>query len=568
MKTFLEKKRLLFILLFCLSGCVPPLEGQKDITAAAAGSSADVAAYHYSLSVHLSLNGKHDEAIGELEKALSLDAKSSFLATELATLYSENGDIEKAISLCVKTLAENADDIDAHLLLAGLYLNKKDYPQSLREYKKVGELDPQRTDSPLYAGIIYGEAGNYEEALSSFNKLLAIDPDNLMGNYYLAGTFTKMKRYGEAEEKYKKVLAIRPLFEQAVIDLSRLYEIQANYTLALETYRNFIIINPHSVNVRLKMANLLLRLKKTEEAEKELQETLNQGKENREVIYTLGLFYLEKKQYDKAVEIFTELVKSAPDDHRLRYLLGSAYEEKKDYLKAIAELQKIPAEADIYPNAQIGISMIMKNNGRIDEAIAGLVTALHVRKDTPDFYVALSSLYEEKNDLLKAEETLKTGLQASPSVQLHYSLGVLYEKTDRFEESIREMEKVLKLDDKNADALNFIGYTYADRGIHLQEAEKLIKQALELKPGNGYMLDSLGWVYFRQKKVEQAIKYLKEAAAALPGDPNIAEHLGDVYAESGQLKEAIDNYGQALKLNPENKVLQQKIDKLTTDRKE
>jgi tetratricopeptide (TPR) repeat protein len=154
------------------------------------------------------------------------------------------------------------------------------------------------------------------------------------------------------------------------------------------------------------------------------------------------------------------------------------------------------------------------------------------------------------------------GLQVSPSVMLHFSLGVLYEKTDRFLESIKEMETILQMDSKNAEAMNFIGYTYADRGIKLEEAEDLIRKALALKPGNAYMLDSLGWVCFRQNKLTEAITYLKEAALMLPQDVTIAEHLGDVYAASGQIEAAREIYMQVMKLNPDHKTVPEKIEKL------
>jgi len=120
----------------------------------------------------------------------------------------------------------------------------------------------------------------------------------------------------------------------------------------------------------------------------------------------------------------------------------------------------------------------------------------------------------------------------------------------------------LGFDPENAEALNFIGYTYADRGIHLEKAEKLIEKAIELKPGNGYMTDSLGWVYFRQNRTELAITYLKKALDALPEDATIAEHLGDAYAKAGMIREAVEIYRQALKRTPDNRPLQKKLDDL------
>jgi tetratricopeptide (TPR) repeat protein len=249
-------------------------------------------------------------------------------------------------------------------------------------------------------------------------------------------------------------------------------------------------------------------------------------------------------------------------------LLASTYEEKKMHGKAIEGFKMIPLDSELYGNAQINMGIILKREGKIAEAIGSMKRAIRNNRDMPGLYVYLSSLYEEDKKLSSAEEILKEGLSALPqSIDLHYSLGVLYEKTNRFHESINEMESVLKIDPENADALNFIGYTFADRGIRLDEAEKMIKKALNLKPGNVYMIDSLGWVYFRQNRMDMAIKYLKEASDGLPNDATIAEHLGDAYAKAGRVSEAVEIYRQALKLNPANGDLQKKLADLIKGKK-
>jgi len=560
MKKLINQKFLLTMIVVCLTGCIPPGEIKSDVVITP--PPVNLATYHYSLSVLSSLNGKMDEAVDEMEKALGFDTQSAFLATELAVLYSEKGDIPKAIAICEKTLAKNDRDIEARLLLANLYLNVKNFDHALHEYLKVTELEPRNTDALLYTGILYEEAKNHEKAVATLRALLKIDADHLMGNYYLAKTLSEGKQYGSAEEIYKKILALKPGFEPAILDLGRILENQGKNDQAVEQYRTYIKITPHSVNVRLKLADRLIKLKKTEEAEQELRETLIWGKGRHDIAYRVGLFYLENERYGKAAEIIQDLLKTNAGDDRLRYLLASAYEGQEDYPQAIAELRKIPREAELFPNAQASISMMLKKTGQIDAAIANLKTAIDLRKDSADLYSLLSSLYEEKKDLPAAEETLKMGLQISPSVMLHFSLGVLYEKTDRFPESIKEMETVLQMDSNNAEALNFIGYSYADRGLKLTEAEQLIRKALALKPGNAYMLDSLGWVCFRQKKLGEAIEYLKEAAAGLPQDPTIAEHLGDVYAELGQTEAAREIYLRIMKLDPHHKTVPLKIEKL------
>ena len=148
-------------------------------------------------------------------------------------------------------------------------------------------------------------------------------------------------------------------------------------------------------------------------------------------------------------------------------------------------------------------------------------------------------------------------------MDLYFNLGVLFEKTNRFAESVTAMKKVLEIDPDHPEALNFIGYMYADRGLNLDEAERLIRKAILLKPGNGYMLDSLGWVLFRKNRLDESIRYLKEASGLLPEDPTILEHLGDVYLQSGATREAVETFRKALQLNPGNEKLEKKAADLT-----
>ena len=207
--------------------------------------------------------------------------------------------------------------------------------------------------------------------------------------------------------------------------------------------------------------------------------------------------------------------------------------------------------------------MILNKQGKLAAAIDHLKETIRKNSNSAIAYLYLSSLYEESKDLAVAEKILREGIVLIPrSPDLHYALGVIYEKENRFADSIKSMEAVLNIDPDNAEALNFIGYSYADRGMNLDEAEKMIQRAIQIKPDSGYMIDSLGWVHFKKNKFESAVKHLKRALELLPEDANIMEHLADVYIKTGQLKEAQELYRKALKIDPENKTLKSKLEKL------
>lgn len=278
---------------------------------------------------------------------------------------------------------------------------------------------------------------------------------------------------------------------------------------------------------------------------------------------TLALISLERGKNEQAIGMLTALLREYPTEYRIMYLLGTTYEDIRADDAALDVLHGIPASSEYFGSAQIRIGMILKKRHEVDKAVDSLRRAIGKKKDIPGLYAYLASLYEEGKKYSEAEDLLREGLRLNPeSVDLHFGLGVLFEKTDRFEESVLAMRTVLKLEPDHAEALNFIGYLYADRGIHLEEAEKMIRRALELKPGNGYMIDSLGWVYFRQNRMEEAIRYLKEASEILPEDAAILEHLGDVYLQSGHLVEAAEAYDKAIRYNPGSDLLKKKRDSL------
>lgn len=127
------------------------------------------------------------------------------------------------------------------------------------------------------------------------------------------------------------------------------------------------------------------------------------------------------------------------------------------------------------------------------------------------------------------------------------------------------MKTVIEIDPKHANAMNYLGYTYAEMGKNLDEAEDLIRKALQYKPDDGYITDSLGWVFFQKGKYQEALKVLKEAVLLVPDDPIILEHLGDAYRKTGDDKNALEYYRRSMQQktsDPNPEKLMRKIQEL------
>ena len=176
----------------------------------------------------------------------------------------------------------------------------------------------------------------------------------------------------------------------------------------------------------------------------------------------------------------------------------------------------------------------------------------------------MGSLYEQQEDYARAESLIKQAIELKPDNAAYYfRLGVVYDKENNKEASMKAMRKVIELNPKHANALNYLGYTYADLGQNLDEAERLIKEAMKYKPDDGYITDSLGWVYYKKGLYEEALLYLKKAVQLVPDDPIILEHLGDAYMKLNDKENALKCYRKSLeKKSKDRESVEEKVRRL------
>lgn len=218
--------------------------------------------------------------------------------------------------------------------------------------------------------------------------------------------------------------------------------------------------------------------------------------------------------------------------------------------RAMALLQTIGQEADQFEDAtylQVRIFMERKQDSRAIELLKQ--TLLNEELASPGLYSLLASLYMEQDQIEKGYELLDAALIRYPdNATIYFEYGLLREQDGSQQQAIALMKKVLEIDPDHTEALNYLGYTWADNNTNLEKALEYIQKAIQLKPGNGYIQDSLGWVYFRMGKLELAAIEILKALELEPQDPNIYEHLGDIYMAQGQQKKAIQAYQEAEKL--------------------
>jgi tetratricopeptide (TPR) repeat protein len=296
------------------------------------------------------------------------------------------------------------------------------------------------------------------------------------------------------------------------------------------------------------LGQVYISQKKLDEALEQLKE-LGQmaGSDAIQVHLKIGLVYFEQKRFDLAIQEFLIVLAAEPDAHRVSYFLGSAYAENGEIEAAQTTFSRIPPEAEPYTDARLFWAFLLEDAKRPEEAIALIEEALEHKPADDRLWGFLAALYENQEDYEQAIQCVQKALETAEDAASHYfTLGVLYDKQGDVTQSIASMKRVISLEPENAEALNYLGYTYADKGIRLDEAEGLIQKALLIRPEDGYIVDSLGWVYYQQGRYEKALRELERAQSLVPDDPIILEHLGDTYQKVGNYEKALKAYEKAM----------------------
>jgi tetratricopeptide (TPR) repeat protein len=247
------------------------------------------------------------------------------------------------------------------------------------------------------------------------------------------------------------------------------------------------------------------------------------------------------------VIIFSQLLKADPENSTLNFFTGMAYEVDENAKKAIFYYLKIKPDHSQYKKSIVSIAYLYRSLGENQTAINYLESKHKMLPKDIDITTFLASLYEQNKDYEKAMNLIEKALEDSvDNTSLLFKLGAIQDKAGLKDDSINTMKKIIEIDPKDASALNYLGYSYADLGIKLDEALSLIKRAYEIKPDDGYITDSLGWVYFMMEDYEMAVKYLLQAAELSSYETIISDHLGDAYQKANQPQKALEIYKKAV----------------------
>ncbi|HUT55653.1 MAG TPA: tetratricopeptide repeat protein [bacterium] len=502
---------------------------------------------HFSYAQQLAVRGKNDEALKELRAALKDDPGSAFLRTTLADGLYRQGNNDEALKLIDESIKLDPAEAAAHQV-RGMVLMAIERPADAEQsFLNAARLDP---DDPEYVINVADARMAQKKPEDAFAVLAAYantHPEDLDVQYYMAAILLQVGQVDKARARYHMILSREPGYYPAQADLFRMEQALGRYDAAIKAGYLLLSYYPGDANTRMQLVGLLLRRGRQDEA----IAVLDGGKKSGAVVpdwwLQKGYILLRRSQAEAAKAEFDAALALDPTSVEATMALGLAETVLGHYLDAASYFEAVPKDNKLYGDARRQLALLALKQGETRRAVELMEELYAANPDDANMAMSYSAVLRDVGDYGKAEEVVNAALSKHPDDNaLRAELALTYYAQGRVEASIAVMRKVLDQDPANADALNFIGYTWAEQGVNLDQAESHIRRALEINPDSGAVMDSLGWVYFQRGDYQSAMEWLQKALAAIGPDPEVLEHVGDCFRAQGDLKQAKDNYQKAL----------------------
>jgi tetratricopeptide (TPR) repeat protein len=472
-------------------------------------------------------NGDMVSALSEYENVVELDKNAASVYGDLAFLYWRNGDKDKALEAAGKYEELSEDKLSTELFLGNFYLMTGDSAKARGSWEKALKLDPENEMAILYLAAYHSSENDPEKAMAYWEKYIAKVPDSDEAFYQLGLNQEKLKRDEDAKRSYQQAIKLKPDSPEPYISLAQIYEKDNDLGQAILNYEKYLEAVGNSPTVEL----------------------------------YLGGLYIKAQEYAKAQKVFEAIRDKNPYDKNVYFWLGVLAEKKKDWGQAIKCFKKINGWQENAP-VLMRLSYYYSMLGRRGTAIKYLKAVVKKAPQDADASYLLGLAYMDVKKYREGEEALLRTIELKPAMEeAQFSLAVLYDEWGKFDKAKERFNKLLEQNPDHAAALNYLGYSYADRHIDLDEAQKLIEKAVKLEPNNASYLDSLGWVFYGQGKFSEAREQIEKAIGIIK-DPVIYEHLGEVDLKLEKYADAWEAFSDSLALNPKNKKVKAKMDEL------
>lgn len=363
-----------------------------------------------------------------------------------------------------------------------------------------------------------------------------------------ARLYERMRRYDEAETDYKALTSNATTASIFTLDYGAFLERRKRYDDAVALYDGALRAAPNDLGL------LRARARAAVKAAPPPAPTIRQGAA--EGLIACAATFAGERQVQFAQAYLRLALRLDPNRDEAWVLLGDLMNQNEDPKGAIEAFSHVPATSTHYVTAQTKTAWSLNDLGEKAKALEVARAAAAAAPNNRDAQVALADLLRsggQWNESVAVLDPVIAHEADAPDWRLLYLRAVSLEQGGRWPEAERDLQAALKLNPNEPELLNFLGYSWIDRGENLKEALAMVQKAVDARPQSGAMLDSLGWAYYRLGDYKTAVQKLEAAVEMEPGDPDVNGHLGDAYWQVGRKTEAAFQWRRVLSLEPDEK---------------
>lgn len=486
--------------------------------------------------------------------AFDREPDSAALGSKAVNAAISSGDTKIAKRLARRVLALDPSEALSRIVISALDMKDGKYGEAAERLNEQPDDPSLGVMMAMMEGWAEHGAGNSEEALAIFNSIEVGGYFDVIASLQNAQIYSELGDFEKAENIFTRVekTGISPISValakvQFLSDAGRL-EDALTY---LKTFDKNTLGGVESGPVRTALDRL--------QAGQALPKGISAAQHaSAAIVDPAGEFFYQQRGYDAAEIYLRTALMLDPNNHRARLWLAATLEKMERISDAEEVYAQVPDDSDYIVSATLSYANVLV---RQDEDAKAQAMLRRLNDKAPTFLtreaLGLSYLidenYEKALPYFDAMVKSMTDEELQDNPQPLYHRGICLEQAERWEDAVSDFERVLEINPDSADTLNYLGYTWVDRGENLEKAFTMIRKAVELEPESGAIIDSLGWAHYKLGQYGQARIHLEDAAAKSPSSATIIDHLGDVYWRLGRFREAGYQWERALGLDPTDK---------------
>ena len=486
--------------------------------------------------------------------ALRGDPRNNELLNRTFLAVLANGEVDEAVRLAERVVQIDKNDRIARLVLGVRAIKQKQYPVARRELAQSIRGPITDLAATLLSAWTMASPTEAKAATESVDKLAGADWYAIFKDLHTALILDLAGQKKDAVKRYERSYKLDPTALRVVQSYGSFLSRQGSNADALKVFATFEEALPRHPLVVEATAEL--------KAGKKLPlmvETPQAGAA--EVLYGLGAALGRRGGEDLGL-IYLQLALYLAPGHPLALLsLGDLYEAMKKPELAIKTYERVPPNSPLQRNAQIQLALNLDTLDRTDEAKASLEKLIAANPSDLEAIMALGNVLRGRKQFAECADVYSKGVDLITKPEranwvIYYFRGICYERSKQWPKAEVDLRRSLDLFADQPHVLNYLGYSWIDQGVNLDEGMRMIKRAVEQRADDGYIVDSLGWAYYRLGNMEEAVKQLERAVELKPEDPTINDHLGDAYWKVGRQLEARFQWSHARDLKPEPEELE------------